>query len=210
MSRTVQPVSGRLSTRIQGKPPGRRSSRSWTRERTFARAEVIFASWTGPIPSKVRYKVEAEAGCPSTSTACRITSMPAIERAPSSTAHAALTSTPPRSWTGRKSWRTSAEDSASLSPTLSARRRTGTIPALPTSFRPPTDSDRPSAHSVSFDTRRVPPPRHDPVLEKLNHHRSRHPSPIQLTLCHQHRAAHEFMRPVKGGAARPPRASGRR
>ena len=53
------------------------------------RAEVIFASWTGPIPSSVRYSVEAEAGCPSTRAACRITSIPAIERAPSSTAHAA-------------------------------------------------------------------------------------------------------------------------
>jgi hypothetical protein len=40
---------------------------------------------------------------------------------------------------------------------LSARRRTGTIPALPTSFFPPADSDRSSAHSVRFDTGRVPP-----------------------------------------------------
>ena len=152
-SSTVQPAIGLLSTRIQGKPPGRRSSRSCTRARTLARAEAIFASCTGPIRSSVRYSVDAEAGCPSTSAACRITSIPAIARDPSSTAHAPLTTTAPRSWTGWKSRRSSAELSASVSPTLSASRRTGTIPALPTSFRPLADSDRPSAHSVSFDTR---------------------------------------------------------
>ena len=51
-------------------------------------------------------------------------------------------------------------------------------PALPTSFRPPADSDKPSAHSVRFDTERVPLPLHDPVLSKLNHCRSGHPSPL--------------------------------
>ena len=166
MSSTVHPVSGLPSTRIQGKPPGRRSSRSCTRARTLARAEAIFASWTGPIPSRVRYSVDADAGLPSTSAACRITVDPGDRARPQQ--HRARR---------RHQHRAPVVDrmevpahqrppSVSVSPTLSARRRTGTIPALPTSFRPPVDSDRPSAHSVSFDTRRVPPPQHDPVLEK--------------------------------------------
>src|SRR5690606_41653160 len=195
-SSTVIPVSSRPLTLIQGKPPGRRSSCWWTWIRVRARAEAIFVSWTGPIASRVRHSVDAEAGRPRTSEVWRITSIPAIDRAPSRTAQAAETRTVPRSWTGRKSRRTRAAPSASVSPTLSARRRTGTMPALPTSFFPLADSDRSSAHSVRFDTRRVPPPQHDPVLNKPDHRRSMHPPDLFLTLCHRRDKPHEFLRQV--------------